>query len=83
MDKTSLKIDFLYYIKFGEGNKYMLPIPLNPMASFSFSSFSLSLNDVENPNMWWMHVGDQIVKENDSDNENDQSEEWMEKPSYL
>ena len=38
-----------------------------------FSFASLSLNDVENPNMWQTQVGAQMTKENDSDNYNDQS----------
>ena len=64
----------------------MLAAPLNGMGSWLPSMFklheSLSLNDVENPNMWRTHVGAEMAKENDSGNENDQSEEWMEKPFY-
>ena len=40
---------------------------------------SFSLNDSETQNMWWSQVGAEIKKENSSNNENDESEEWMEK----
>ena len=53
MEKRILRNDIFCYVIRGEGNEYMLPVPLNGIGSWVPSMLQLqnffSLNGVENP----------------------------------